>query len=90
MTPAALTRARLLVALRVGEPWALTRLRAALRASHGSLRGAATELGLGERTLGRLRVESPAVLAVLDRHALGRPGAAAVAHRAYMDRRSGE
>jgi hypothetical protein len=89
MTPAGLARTRLLVALRLGETWSLTQLRAALRASHGSLRGAAVELGLGERTLGRLRVESPAVRAVLDRHALGRTGAAAVAHRVYLERRSG-
>jgi len=86
MTPATLARTRLLAGLRLGEPWALTELRRALRAHGGSLRDASVELGVCTRTLQNLRVDVPAVAAVLTKHALGRTGAARVAHLAYMAR----
>lgn len=71
--------ALLLAELRVGRPSALRQLADALDAANGSVRAAAATLGLGERTVHRLREQSPAVAEVLDRHGMGRAGAANVA-----------
>jgi hypothetical protein len=88
MTPAAARLARLRIALRLGEPWALRQLRDALRANHGSLRGATRALGVSEALLGLLRAEVPAVRAVTDQHAQGRMGAARMARKAKADKGS--
>jgi hypothetical protein len=66
----------LLAELRVGRSSALKRLARALKAHHGNVRDAAASLGLGERTLHRLREQSAAVAAVLAEHGMGRAGAA--------------
>jgi predicted DNA-binding protein (UPF0251 family) len=79
MTPTSARLARLRLALRLGEPWALRQLRDSLVDFRGNLQAAASAMGISRATLARLRAEVPAVRAVTDRHAQGHAGAARAA-----------